>query len=50
MNLNPKYNYYKKEDKIIIKVEAPGNICNINTSFKSSEGYQIIKISGEKKK
>ena len=46
---DPKYNYYKKEDKIIIKVEAPGNICNINTSFKSSEGYQIIKITGEKK-
>lgn len=46
----PKYNYYKKDDKIIVKIEAPGNIGNINTSLKDSEGYKIIRINSEKKR
>ena len=45
----PKYNYYKKDDKIAIKIEAPGNISKkLNISREESDGYKIIKIRGEK--
>ena len=44
----PAYNYYKKDNKIIVKVEAPGN-CNIFTEIMFSGEYNIIKITGEKK-
>jgi HSP20 family molecular chaperone IbpA len=45
---NPFYNVYKKENKIILKFETPGNVslsydCNIQGS------YNIITIKGQKK-
>ena len=46
----PKYNYYRKGDKIIIKIESPGNVGLINCSFVENEGYKFIQIIGEKKK
>ena len=46
----PKYNCYKKDDKLIVKIECPGNFGTLNYSFKENEVYKIIKISGEKKK
>ena len=45
----PKYNIYKIEDKIIIKVEAPGN-CDIESEIVSMNDYSIVKLSGVKKK
>jgi HSP20 family molecular chaperone IbpA len=46
----PKYNYYKKGDKIIIKIESPGNIGPLTCSMYESVGYnKIIKIDGEKR-
>ena len=45
---NPCYNYYIKGDKLIIKMEAPGNV-NIITGLKISEKFNIIEIKGEKK-
>ena len=45
----PKYNIYKVEDKIIIKVEAPGN-CDIESEIVSMNDYSIVKLSGVKKK
>ena len=44
---NPLYNYYKKDDKLIIRLEAPGNI-KITAKIKYSEGFTIIIISGKK--
>ena len=41
----PTYNYYKKYDTIIIRVESPGN-CSI----KYYKEYVIIRIIGEKRK
>jgi HSP20 family molecular chaperone IbpA len=47
----PKYNYYKKGDKLTIKIESPGNIGNVTASMHENEGYnKIIIINGEKKK
>ena len=47
---DPKYNYYKKGNKIIIRIESPGNIGQIETSINEIEGYhKLIKIKGEKK-
>ena len=45
----PAYNYYKKDNKIIVKVEAPGN-CTLDSDILFSGEYNIIKITGEKKK
>ncbi len=45
----PTYNYYKKDDKIIVRVEGPGN-CSINSSIDYEGEYTIIKINGNKKK
>lgn len=44
----PAYNYYKKDNKIIVKVEAPGN-CNLDSEVSFSGEYNVIKITGEKK-
>ena len=46
---NPLYNYYRKNDKLIIRIEAPGNIT-VKTDFKYSQNFTIIKISGNKRK
>ena len=46
----PTYNYYKKgNDKIIIRVEGPGN-CSVRTTLDYSGEYTIIRLNGEKKK
>ena len=45
----PAYNYYKKDNKIIVKVEMPGN-CEVRSKLNFAGEYTIIKISGEKKK
>ena len=46
---NPYYNYYKKDNKIIIRVETPGNI-NLTVDYKYSNNYVIVEIKGIKKK
>ena len=43
----PKYNYYKKDDKIIIRVEIPGNF-SIESDLDYSGEYIIIRLNGEK--
>ena len=45
----PTYNCYKKDDKIIIRVEAPGN-SNIKAKIIHSGEYTIIRINGTKRK
>ena len=47
----PLYNLYKKNDDLmILRVEAPGN-CNLDPpNIEYSGEYNIIKLSGEKKK
>ena len=46
----PAYNLFKKEDKIILRIEAPGN-CELEPSEIEFAGeYNIIKLKGEKKK
>ena len=48
-SFEPNYNCYKKDDKIIIRVEAPGN-CNIKTKTEHSGEYTLIRIEGNKRK
>ena len=43
----PTYNIYKKEDKIIVRVEVPGKTA-IKAGLEISGEYNIIKIMGEK--
>jgi HSP20 family molecular chaperone IbpA len=46
----PKYNIFKKGNKLIVRVETPGN-CKIETSeIYINEEYNVIKLTGEKKK
>ena len=45
----PTYNIYKKDNNIIVRVEAPGNVTIEEDIIYSGE-YNIIKIWGEKKK
>ena len=45
----PVYNYYKKDDSIIVRVEAPGN-CSLKSSIINSGEYTIIRLDGNKKK
>ena len=45
----PKYNIFSKDNKIIIKVEIPGN-CTINSEIKVYGEYFIIRLKGEKVK
>ena len=44
----PTYNYYFQNNKIIVRVEAPGN-CNISSTLDYIGEYTIIKLLGEKK-
>ena len=45
----PTYNYYKKDDKIIVRIEGPGN-CNIKNTYTDYGGeYTILRIYGIKK-
>ena len=43
----PKYNCYIKENKLIVKVEVPGN-CTINSIISKKGELTIIKIEGNK--
>ena len=43
----PNFNYYKKDNKIIIRVEAPGN-SKVNSLIEYSGEYTIIRLNGEK--
>ena len=45
----PTYNYYKKNDKIIVRVEAPGN-STIKSSIHGSGEYTFIRLKGVKKR
>ena len=44
----PKYNIYKKDKKVIIRVEVPGNE-DIYSETENSGEYTLIKLSGEKR-
>ena len=44
----PNYNYYKKGDSIIIRVEGPGN-CSLHPRIEYSGEYTIIRLTGVKK-
>jgi len=46
----PTYNVYKKEDKIILRFESPGNTYLDPPEIEFAGEYNIIKIKGEKKK
>ena len=43
----PKYNIFNKDNKIIIRVEIPGN-CKIDSEIKVEGEYFIIRLKGEK--
>ena len=45
----PNYNIFCKDDKIIVRVEAPGN-CELKSKIEIQGEYNVIKIYGEKKK
>ena len=45
----PTYNYYKKDNKLIVKVEAPGK-SSIKTQIKHEQEYTFIRLIGIKKK
>ena len=45
----PTYNYYKKDNKIIVKVEVSGN-KDLKVTQEQYSLYNIIKVEGEKKK
>ena len=44
----PTYNLYKKENKIIVRVEAPGN-CDLDSDLEFTGEYNMIKLNGIKK-
>jgi hypothetical protein len=44
---NPCYNYYIKNDTLILRMEAPGNV-KISCDYKISEKYHFIEIRGVK--
>ena len=46
----PFYNYYKKKNKIIVRMECPGIVENINSNVYISGKYNFIVIKGVKKK
>ena len=45
----PTYNLFKKDNKVIVRVEAAGN-CKIDSVIEFAGEYNIIKLWGEKKK
>ena len=49
-NFEPTYNIYKKNNNLIVRFEAPGNIGTISSDIELSGEYNIIKISGSKNK
>ena len=49
IHYEPPYNFYKMDDKIVVKIEVPGN-CELISGLDFSGEYIYINISGEKKK
>ena len=47
-SFEPTYNIYKKDNKIVVRVEVPGKV-KIQSGLELSGEYNIIKITGEKK-
>ena len=47
---DPTYNYYRKDEKIIVKIESPGNTSIIDTPIDFEGEYTILTINGLKKK
>ena len=47
---DPTYNYYRKDEKIIVKIESPGNTSIIYTPIDFEGEYTILTINGLKKK
>ena len=47
---DPPYNYYKLNNKLIIRIECPGNYDSIKHYLNYSGEYTIITIKGNKKK
>ena len=48
-SFEPNYNCYKKDDKLIVRVEVPGN-CQIKTGIEYTGEYTLLKVKGTKKK
>ena len=48
-SFEPTYNYYIKDNQMIIGVEAPGN-SSLKSSFEYGGQYNMIRIKGNKKK
>ena len=45
----PKYNIFKEDNKIIVRVEVPGH-SSIQSEIGNDENYSIIKLTGKKLK
>ena len=45
----PTYNCYKKDNKIILKIEASGNSIINSTQIDEYNGYKLIRVNGHKK-
>ena len=45
----PKYNIFCKDNKIIVRVEAPGN-CDLESKIEIQGEYNVIKLYGEKRR
>ena len=45
----PVYNYYKKDNKLIFRIEASGN-CDLKTNVVNQGEYIYVKMEGNKKK
>ena len=48
-NIDIRYNYYKKDNKLLIKLEIPGNF-DISSNIKYINAFTLIELSGNKKK
>ena len=48
-NFEPTYNIYRKNNKLIVRFEVPGNTGDISSEIELSGEYNIIRISGFKK-
>ena len=46
----PTYNYYRKDKKLIIKIEAPGNSSINSITVEDVDSYKLIRIKGIKKR
>ena len=46
-SFEPTYNYYIKNNQIIVKVEAPGN-CTLESNIEYIGEYEVIKLEGIK--